>query len=273
MNDEMDKPADQPEEWQAPPLPEEIIAEVEEPQMSEVETLFGIFMEPGKTFEDLRRKPRFILAFVITALFASVMVIGMQWKLGEERIKSFTISQIEKNPQMASASKAQVEQSAAIGLKIQKVITYLTPLLLLIITAIGALFYWVGSLALGGKGKFGHALSTWVYSSLPPAVVGVILNGIVLLLKNADDIDIATSQRGLIRANLGILVDGKAHPVLATLLGTFDVFAIWGVVLAAIGLRITTKLSSASSWAVVLFLTLIGVAFRVLGAFFNGIPS
>ena len=48
------------QEWGEPPLPEEIGKEnAEEPQMSEVSTLFGIFLEPGKTFDDLRRKPRF----------------------------------------------------------------------------------------------------------------------------------------------------------------------------------------------------------------------
>jgi hypothetical protein len=61
-------------------------------------------------------------------------------------------------------------------------------------------------------------------------------------------------------------------PVLATLIGTFDVFFIWGWILAAIGLRITNRLSSGSAWAVVLILGLIGTLFRVIGAFFSGNP-
>jgi hypothetical protein len=90
---------------------------------------------------------------------------------------------------------------------------------------------------------------------------------------SADDIDLALSQRGLINANLGFFVNGHQMPVLATLLSTIDLFAIWGWVLAAIGLRITNRLSKGSAWAVVIIIALIGVAFRVVSAFFSGNPS
>ena len=45
------------QEWQAPPLPEEpqLVEEKEVAQMSEIATLGNIFLEPGRTFEDLRR--------------------------------------------------------------------------------------------------------------------------------------------------------------------------------------------------------------------------
>ena len=74
--------------WTAPPLPEEIVAEeIEPPQMSEVSTLINIFIEPGKTFDDLRRKPRFIIAGIIIALLVSVFTISFQQKVGEDRIR------------------------------------------------------------------------------------------------------------------------------------------------------------------------------------------
>jgi hypothetical protein len=52
-----------------------------------------------------------------------------------------------------------------------------------------------------------------------------------------------------------------------------DLFMIWGWILAAIGLRITNRLSSGASWAVVIIIALIGVMFRVVSAFFSGNPS
>ncbi len=53
-----------PPEWQAPPPPVDNIAPQEPPQMSEAATLGNVFVAPGETFEDLRRKPRFILAIL-----------------------------------------------------------------------------------------------------------------------------------------------------------------------------------------------------------------
>jgi hypothetical protein len=101
----------------------------------------------------------------------------------------------------------------------------------------------------------------------------MLANFLVLIFKSADEIDLAASQRGVIHANPGILLDGKAMPVLTTIVSTLDLFMIWGWVLAAIGLRITNRLSTGSSWAVVILIALIGLVFRVVGAFFSGNPS
>jgi len=68
-------------------------------------------------------------------------------------------------------------------------------------------------------------------------------------------------------------MDGKANPVIATLLATLDLFMIWGWILAAIGLRITNRLTSGSAWAIVIILAVIGVLFRVVGSIFSGNPS
>jgi hypothetical protein len=43
--------------WQAAPPPQDLKTIEEPAQMSEAATLGSIFFEPGKTFEDLRRKP------------------------------------------------------------------------------------------------------------------------------------------------------------------------------------------------------------------------
>ncbi|HLA95674.1 MAG TPA: YIP1 family protein, partial [Pyrinomonadaceae bacterium] len=131
----------------------------------------------------------------------------------------------------------------------------------------------LGSKAFGGNGRYLHGLSVWVYSSIPPTVVGMIANFAVMAIKAADEIDITASQRGVIQANPSLFVDGKAYPVLATVIGTFDLFFIWGWVLAAIGLRITNKLSSGSAWGVVIIFALIGTLMRVVGAYFSGNPN
>ncbi|MCA1638204.1 MAG: YIP1 family protein, partial [Acidobacteria bacterium] len=121
---------------------------------------------------------------------------------------------------------------------------------------------------MGGDSRFPHGISTWVYSSLPPTVVFVLANLLVLFLKSVDDIDLANSQSGLIQANPSFFIDGKSSPVLAALLGTFDFFFIWGWILAAIGLQKLGKISAGAAWAIVLVVALVSVAFRVVAALF-----
>ncbi|MCB1025206.1 MAG: YIP1 family protein [Acidobacteria bacterium] len=263
------------EDWQAPPLPEEINAEVkEEPQMSEVSTLANIFFEPGKTFEDLRRKPRFIMAFVIIALITTAYIFSFNYKMGEERIRRFSTVQAEKNAQFQALTPEQKKQNIDISMTIQKVISYALPIFLLIGVLIGSLVYWLGAKAMGSA-RFGflQSVSVWVYSSLPPTLVAMAANLLVLALKSADDIDIATSSRGLIKANPTLFIGGKDMPVLTTLISSIDVFAIWGLILAAIGLRKVAKLSKGSAWGIVLIFALLGITMRVLFALLNGIPQ
>ena len=260
--------------WEAPPLPEEIEAEEgEEAQMSEVSTLANIFFEPGKTFEDLRRKPRFIMAFVIIALLSTAFLISFNQRVGDERIKRFTIEQAEKNPQFAQLPEDQKERNIQLSLTIQRAVQYAVPLFIIIAFLIGSLIYWLGSKLMGGSAGFVQTLSVWVYSSLPPTVVSLLANFVVLFLKNPDDIDIATSSRGVIQANPSMLMDGKEMPVLTTLVSSIDLFAIWGWVLAAIGLGVVAKLSKGSAWGIVAILALFGITLRVIFSLINGIPQ
>jgi hypothetical protein len=260
-------------EWQAPPPPEGPAPEPEQPEMSEVATLGNIFIEPGRTFEDLRRKPRFIMAIVLSVILVMIFSILFAQKLGDDRVRRFIAAEIEKNPQAAAMSPDQKKQTIDLQMTIASVVRYALPIFMVIIFVVGGLLYWLGAKAMGGEMSFTQALSVFVYSGLPPTIIVMVANIVVIFLKNMDDVDIAASQRGLINANLGFFFDGKAMPVLVTLLSVIDVFQIWGWFLAALGLKKVGKMSSASAWTIVLVLALIGVAFRVVGAAMSGNPG
>jgi hypothetical protein len=245
----------------------------EPPQMSELGTVTSIFFEPGRVFEDLRRKPRFIVGSIIVALFVSAYAFGLYYKVGEAGMRRFMVEQVDRSPQASSMSKEQKDAAVDLQMTIQNGVRYAIPVFVIISLLIGGLLYFLGTKAFGGDGGFLHSLSVWVYSSIPPTVLGTILSFVVMGLKSADEIDIGSSQRGLVNANPSLLMDGKANPVIATLLATLDLFMIWGWILAAIGLRITNRLTSGSAWAIVIILAVIGVLFRVVQSIFSGNPS
>jgi hypothetical protein len=250
------------------PTPSAKKTEVSEPpQMSEVASVGNIFFEPGNVFDDMRRKPRFLIAGLIILAAISIFQVIFIEKIGYKEIVKSRIESSSRTRDMDKEQKAQIVEQQ--GSDMIKYITYgATPVVVAIAFLIGGLIYWGGSSAMGGNGKFLGGLSVWVYASLPPAIVFTLANLIVLFLKSADDIDIAGSQQGLVKANPSFFIDANANPVLAALLGSIDLFAIWGWVLAAIGLQRVFKLSSGSSWAMVLLLALVGVGAKVVGALF-----
>ncbi len=250
----------------APP-PEKLVAPVEGPQMSEIAAIGNVFIEPGKVFEDMRRKPRFIIAGLLVLVFISAFQVALVEKLGLENIVRARIETSNRTRDLDKDGKEKMvaQQSGPIV----KYVTYVAvPIVVTIVFLLGGLIYFLGSNAMGGTATFTGGMSAWVYSSVPPALVYTIGNLIVLLLKSPDDIDLATSQGGLLKANLGFLVDRNTMPAIAALLSSFDLFAIWGWVLAAIGLQKIAKISSGAAWAVVLMLGLLGVIAKVIGAIF-----
>ncbi|MBX7174699.1 MAG: YIP1 family protein [Pyrinomonadaceae bacterium] len=266
--------SDENREWTEPPLPEAPVAVEEYPQMSEASSLFNIFFEPGRTFEFLRVKPKFIMAtliiIVLTVLFQTLFVS----RIGETRMRRFVTEQMEKNPRVQSLPADQKESIVNQQVTISRYVgRFGIPVFIAIFFVILTLLYWGGASAMGGSISFLRALSVVVYSSFPPTVIGMLANIIILFLKDPDDIDIATSQRGLVHANPTLFFEGKEMPVLTTLISTLDVFQIWGWVLAAIGLTIMARISKTSGWTVVLIIALIGITLRVVGAMFSGNPS
>jgi hypothetical protein len=180
-------------------------------------------------------------------------------------------ARLESSPQIqqlpADEKQKIIERQSG---PIVKAISYgAVPVAVLISFTIGGLMYWGGANAMGGSATFLSALSVWVYSSFAPTVISMIANIIILFLKSAEDIDVLTAQNGLVQANPSFLIDTKASPSLGALLGTFDLFFIYGWILAAIGLSIAGKISRGSAWAVVLFVALFNIAFRVIGALFS----
>jgi hypothetical protein len=250
-------------EWQAPPPPE-LIPQAEQPQMSEAATLGNIFVEPGRVFEDLRRKPRFLMAGLIIVVLFSAFQITFVERVGLENIVMARLEQNSRTRDLpADQKKAIVAQQ---GGPVAKYITYgATPLAIIVTFLLGGLLYWGLSNAMGGSNTFLRGVSVWVYSGFPVMVVFFIGNMIVLFLKSVDDMDL-TSQNGLLKASLAFFVDPKTSPALSAFLGAFDVFTIWGWVLAAIGLQRVAKISSGAAWAVVLILGAVGVLIKTVPA-------
>jgi len=72
-----------------------------------------------------------------------------------------------------------------------------------------------------------------------------------------------------LRSNLGFLFDPKLHPVAFAFTSSFDIFAIWSLILYIIGFSAISRLSRGKTaaviivlWIVVVMLTLIGPAFQ-----------
>jgi len=243
------------------------------PTMSMPATIAGIFLEPTNVFESLRERPRVLAAIIICIAAFMLFNITYFQHLGFETVIR---AQTESNPRAASAPPEQKEQAIEIQLTpAVKAIRLLSPILLFtILFTAGAALYLLGAIVLGGNLNYKQALAVWAYSSLPPAVLVMLVNFVLLFVAPPDgDLEIARgSRRGLVHANLGMFIDSGASPVLGTLFGAFDIFSFYGLFLGALGLRKVGRMSTGAAWATVISLWVIGLLLRTLYAAFTQTP-
>jgi hypothetical protein len=239
------------------------------PVMSTPETLTNIFFEPGRVFEALRARPRFLVAGLIVLLSITAYTIALYQRVGYE---NFIRSAIESSPQSANMPPDQKERVIEMQSgPVFKAVNYVSPLIgVALFIAAGGALYLLGTMVMARSVSYKQALSVWTYSSFPPTVISMLLNIVLVFIKSPDDIDPIQARRGLVRANLGLLVDASAHPVLATALGSFDLLSFYGLFLAALGLRKIARLSSGSAWTIVLIIWLIGIIVRLAFAAITG---
>jgi hypothetical protein len=251
-------------EFQAPPPPPLPAAETPSgPVMSTGQTLTGIFFEPGRVFESLRDRPRFLAAGIVIIVAVLAFNILFFQRVGFERLVT---EAIESSPRAEQMTPEQKEQAIRIQTSpVVKAIYYVLPILIIaIILAAGGGLYLLGSTLMGKKVSYKQAVAVWAYSSMPPLVIAMALNIVLLFIKSPDDYDIVHAQRrGLVQVNLGLLVNPKTSPALATLLSSFDLFAFYGLFLAALGLKKVGKMSSSTAWTIVLTIWVIGTIVRV----------
>ena len=230
-------------EFQPPPAPP-FAAKPEPPtvEMSTAGTMTGIFFEPGRVFEALRSRPRFLVA----GLVLLVLTIGVTAAVYQRiDMAQYIRDKMEKSPRNANATPEQKET----GVKIGKIVGAVgIPASVPFTIAAGAALYLLGVMAFGGSITYKKSLSVWVYSSLPPAALGSIVAVLVLFLKAPDQID----PEHLLITNPGAFMGPDSSPVVVALLSQFDLLKFYGLFLAAIGLQKLAKLSSGSAWGVVI---------------------
>lgn len=226
--------------------------------------LAGVLFAPADTFEDIARKPDFVVPLIVIVLISYVttfmIVPRMDWD-------AVTAQQYEamkaRNPNVSEADMARIAKfTKAIG----TVTAFVMPVLQIAWFVIVAGILLLAVRLFGGEGTFGQAFSTTLYAWMP-----LVINGILVAIVGATRAKIdPTTMAAMVKSNLGFLVDIKEQPVLFSLLSSIDIFSIWTIVLLIIGFAILSRSPKLRTAFIVIALwfaaVLVKLGFAALGA-------
>ena len=233
------------------------------PPLTEAQRVVNTFVAPSKTFTDILRKATFWGPLLIMILVSIGFSFGIQQKVGWDRVYENILHQSPKGEErFAQMTPDQAANAKAVAAKFTGIVTYLYTIVVLIITALTTLLVWVTvNFGFGGTSKYSQVYAVNMYASLVMNIK-FILATIAIFAGLAPD---SFNIQNPVGTNIGYFLSSDAPKWLMAFCTQLDIFAIWALVLATIGVAIVAKVSRGKAAVAVvgwwLVLVLVGVGF------------
>jgi len=250
----------------------------EEPAMSGIAKLTGIFFEPTRVFRNLRAHPRWLTAFLTIAILNAVYAAAFVQRLTPTKITDFTMQKMDSSPIKPPPDKmAETRENMLQSMTqpIQRVQTAAKSFVgVFVFMSFVAALCLLAVLAFGGTLNFWQSFAAVLYGYVPLAIISKVASLIILYLKSPDDVHPILDQETLLHYdNLGVLISPADHPALYVLASVIGLLSFYGLWLRAKGLQNAGyKVSSGAAWGTAITLwvlaLLIGMVFAVLFAGF-----
>jgi hypothetical protein len=201
--------------------------------MGEISRLTGVFFEPTKTFADIAARPKWIVPLVLVLLASLAFVTVISNRIGWEQVVR---QQIEgRMAQMSQQQREAVERSMDMQVKIASVAAYATPLVFfpLGLLAVAGILLGITNGLMSAGIRLKQIYAILCYSALP-SLLSTALAIVVVFIKNPEEFNIQ-NPTGF---NPGAYMDPQTtNKFVHSLATSLDVFAIWMVLLIAVGLK------------------------------------
>src|ERR1700686_576460 len=200
-----------------------------QPAISPFGRIIGVFFSPTATFEDIVRKPSWVLPVVLLTLFS----IGVSFAINQ-RIswREFMAQQIEKSPQGANMSAEQKEQRIEGGAKFSPILTWAIGICgpILFALVVGLVMWGAFNLLGGANTNFGTSFAITSHAALT-GLVSSLLFILVVYLKPPGTVDLENP----VATNLATVLPDDSAKWLVALQGAVGICSTGGVIVAAVG--------------------------------------
>ncbi len=230
-----------------------------------------IVVSPGSAFARLREVPTWGWAFVI----ATVLGIAGSLLVAPALLHAMDASMpaiFAASPQIAKLPPDQQQKTIALQMQFVRVLARFAFIGAPFAVLVGGLVQGVIMLIANAAGKGDGTFRKFFALSVTVSVVGVGVNSIVLalivLVHGAGSYDSTTALQSSV-PSLAMLVPG-VHGALAGFLGVMNVFALWSMVLLALGMVRVARIRPAAAWTAAVLMLIFTATFAAFGAARNG---
>jgi hypothetical protein len=221
--------------------------------------VFGVLFAPKPTFESIVRRPTWIVPVILGCIFFIAVVAVFTQRGGWP---SFFDKQNATNSRMQKMSAEDRERTMNAQVRFAPTFGYaegvvIPPIAALVVAAVLMLVF---NLSGATKVDFKTSLAIVSYAWVPWLIHGV-LSILILFLKDPATVDL----QNIVASNPGAFLSDDASKWLVSLLSSIDIFAIWTLILLAIGYSANNpkKLSFGKGFVLVVIAWLFFIAIKV----------
>lgn len=231
--------------------------------ISPIGRIIGVLFSPKATFEDIARKPSWLLPVVISTILgiASTVVLNqhMNWR-------EYVLQQIDKSPRAAQLTAEQKQQQADMSAKITSNIVYGAGVVGSVAFAlvVGAVMMLAYNLFAGAGATFAQSFGIAAHT-LVTGIISAPIFMLVVFLRPPGTLD----PENAVATNLAAILPDESAKWLVTLCKSIDIFTIWTLILLAIGFAAVNpkKLKGATPYVIAFSVWGAVVVVKVLWAF------
>lgn len=222
--------------------------------------LIGVLVAPGETFRSIAERPTWLPPLLVLALLGAAVGLVLQMRTDPEEMVRGQLEMVKVDvPQEQVDKMIEDAENRTTGAKVG--LTAVGVVIQAVIYAVVAVLFWIGFRMFGSEMDYLRSLATTLYGFMPLAVASLI--NLPLMFARESLTFEEARDGGVLVSSLKALAPEDASAVTGALLGSFDLFTIWTLVLLTIGYRAVAKVSTAVAAGIVILFWLVYVVGKV----------
>jgi hypothetical protein len=245
------------------PVTESMPAPESQASISPFGRVVGVLFSPKTTFEDIVRKPSWLVPVLLLAILGCIVAISLNQKMNWPQ---YVAQQIEKSPRAAQLSPEQKEKAIETQSKIVPYTVYIfgVPAPIVIVLIVAGIMLLAYNL-LGGAGvNYRTALGIVAHAYIP-VLLGNLLFLVVLFLKPPGTLELDNP----VATNLAAFLPESTPKWLEAAAKNLDIFSIWITLLIAVGFAAASprKLKGGKAYTIAFAMLIVWIVVRMGLAF------
>jgi len=223
--------------------------------------LLGVFFSPKATFEDIARRPSWILPVVVMSILGLAVAFVMNQKIDWRDVAA---KRIEESPRAANLSTDQKEQRIAMSAKFSPAFVYVFGVAWPVLQAliVGGVFLLAYNVIGGAGARFSASLGITAHAYYPWILYSLLFI-LILYLKAPGTVDLDNP----VATNVGAFLPESTPKALMSLGKSIDIFSVWTLLLISIGFAaVNPKKLKGKAFSIAISVWVVWVGLKMAGA-------